>query len=182
MFAAIGGLLLWRTSEEHRSVWSSSPKNVLYAQAQIVIPFAVLMVCSGTMCFLVGNGWFFGFSVAWKIVIYSSVGMPFVFLLLFVLSAFVNYISLSWVSRSQIDTVQQMQVLAGLAGFMGLLYGTIFGIVGGNSCVTAMARMREKSYALPVGIVLGLLAGFVNVVLREIGGPRRKIKPKMDDI
>eukprot|EP00826_Nyctotherus_ovalis_P017310 TRINITY_DN15091_c0_g1_i3.p1 TRINITY_DN15091_c0_g1~~TRINITY_DN15091_c0_g1_i3.p1 ORF type:complete len:149 (-),score=7.73 TRINITY_DN15091_c0_g1_i3:53-499(-) len=134
------------------------------------------MICAGIGCCWLGDNWYLSISIPLRIAYCSGIAIPFVIMFAFLLCNGVTYVLLNHTANNLkpvAETTHQFALLVIVAVFMGVLYGLVFGITDCNSlpsCSKAFQSMLEDSYPYTVGLILGLLEGFVNEVMRENGG------------
>ncbi len=175
----MGGLVLWRTYSEATRVANdkvSRPTDNLFKQPKVLYVFACAAIASGLLCFVLQKDWFVGLNYLCKVPFYAMLGISFVFIVIFILSDCINYCSLTCSDTNTIpiiESAQQIYVLAGAAIAVGFLYGLIFGILDvedANMYRLSLVALKDESYCYPIGIVVGLVAGFLNQMMRENGG------------
>lgn len=144
------------------------------------------MLLAGAACLFLPRHWFIEVSLPQKMLVYSGIAVPCAFLLFFLFADCINYVSLNCYAGSinpVVGTVPQIWALTGMAIFVGLLYGTIFALVDSPSAhqyLLALVGMRDESYAVSIGVILGAIAGFLNDVLGEVDKSSGE-EPKAED-
>eukprot|EP00455_Lapot_gusevi_P020193 TRINITY_DN2145_c0_g1_i2.p2 TRINITY_DN2145_c0_g1~~TRINITY_DN2145_c0_g1_i2.p2 ORF type:complete len:237 (+),score=59.26 TRINITY_DN2145_c0_g1_i2:74-784(+) len=161
LFTLIGGLFLCRV----RSAGHPKP--------YVLVSFALLVLFSGILCFVLEKNWFSSIGAGAKIPLYSILGVSVTFALLFSIIDLLNYCCASWQgegTKPLIETETQVYLLAASALAMGSVFGLIFGLLDVEDEKLGSLRvalLREQSICYPIGVVLGGLAACANQYLRE---------------
>jgi len=167
LFIVVGGLILWRVSG-HEQVGDAAKKTQLSG-------FAVLIIASGVLCFLLDRNWFGSLSAMVRVPLYSVLGLSVAFALTFSIVDVVNWLmgfcQVSQVSKPLVESGNQVNLVLAVSLMMGLIFGFIFGAMDVPDAAGYQIRislMREENYCYPIGAVLGGLAGCGNEYFRQI--------------
>jgi len=140
--------------------------------------FAILIIVSGVLSFVLEKNWFVGFNPLTKIPFYGIVGAAISFCFVFAAVDLLNYMAGVFqneeTSKSIVDTPYQLYSLVILSLLMGAIYGFIFGsmdIEDANKFTVKMLLLKEEGYCFYIGIILGAVGGIVNEFFRKnLGG------------
>eukprot|EP01068_Selenidium_serpulae_P005552 Selendium_serpulae@DN4077_c1_g1_i2.p1 len=149
--------------------------------------FSLLIVTSGVLCFVLEKNWFIGLPTALKIPVYMLLGSSVSFALVFSLVDVVNYVLGFFQhqsARSLVESKQQVNMVVLVALVLGAIFGFIFGaldVAEENRYHVKLALMREEHLCLPLGLLVGGMAGFANEYIRESESYSRVLKSNFDD-
>lgn len=166
LFTAIGGVIVWRIRARAHPI-SSTMRTVL-------IGFAILVIASGSLCIFLDTHWFH-FRPLFKIPLYSLLGMSVCFAFTFSLMDLLNWLVGACQNNDSIALVEskeQVYLVLGTSIVMGFVFGLIFGIMDvedKHGWALRNALIHEEHYCLPVGLLIGGIAGYFNSVLRGDG-------------
>lgn len=172
LFVSVGGVILWRIS-------GRATEEAQDRKRQLTL-FAVLIIVSGVLCFLLERNWFVGLSRLAKLPIYVLLGVSVSFALMFSLVDLINYsigLMQHSLARPLVESKSQVYLVLGISLVKGALFGFIFGIMDVEDEVAyhiRLALLREEHYCYPIGGILGAMAGFGNEYLRQKENARNR--------
>lgn len=158
LFAAVGIIILIRVLRKGAA--SSKMRNML-------LFFSVLITVSGVMCVLLDENWF-SFSPPTKVPMFTVVGTSVCFAFVFSLLDLVNFTMVYLRSRALIENQTQIYLVLFSSCIMGAIYGFIFGMMDvedQRGLELRDALILEEEYCIPIGIVVGGLAGMGTHIL-----------------
>ncbi|CEL92515.1 unnamed protein product [Vitrella brassicaformis CCMP3155] len=165
LFITVGSVILWRILG-HANEEAQQRKKQLTG-------FAVMIVVSGLLCFVLERNWFVGLSPLAKVPLYTILGVSVAFALTFSVVDLINYF-LGFLqpngAKPLVESKSQVMLVLSIALVMGGLFGFIFGVMDVEDEVAyqiRLALLREEHYCYPIGALLGGLAGFGNEYLRQ---------------
>lgn len=160
LFLLIGGIIMYRVRT------GDHPRPALLAG------FAILVITSGLLCFILEEDWFVRLSPMTKLPVYTLLGVSICFALLFSLIDVINYCAtLCWPpeqTRPLVNTEAQIYLVVVTAVSMGLCFGFVFGLLDVEDEKLShikVALLREESICYPIGALLGALAAVINQFL-----------------
>eukprot|EP00916_Digyalum_oweni_P003697 GHVL01006598.1.p1 GENE.GHVL01006598.1~~GHVL01006598.1.p1 ORF type:complete len:237 (+),score=26.08 GHVL01006598.1:26-712(+) len=168
LFIAAGLIILWRVLGQ-----ASDENNPRKLQLTF---FAVMIVVSGVLCFILERNWFVGLSALTKLPLYTILGTSVSFALVFSAVDLLNYaIGLMQLSvvKPLVESQAQIYLVLVTAIAMGAIFGFIFGLMDVEDALKyqiRLALLREENFCYPVGAILGGLAGFGNEYIRQEEG------------
>jgi hypothetical protein len=174
LFLLIASLILYRVKA------GDHPKPC------VLISFAVLVLFSGFLCFILEKNWFVKIHYTWKIPLYSILGIAVTFALLFSIIDLINYccgLCQSENSKPLVETEIQVYLVVTTAVIMGFTFGLIFGLLDVEDAKLSELRvklLREESICYPIAAVLGGIAACLNQWLRE-RNEQYRFDPVADD-
>lgn len=148
LFCLIGGGMVYRSAQSVRM--------------ERMPPFAVLILTSGVMCFMLEDTWFRSLSMWTKLPVFSILGVSVCFSLLFSLLDVTNQCC---GSDAIIDSELQMQLLAVSSSLLGCICGTFFGLLDLEDKPLHLLRdalFRDHLLTYPFGALIGAAAGLLN--------------------
>ena len=164
LFTAIGGVIIWRIR--------SKAHPIAKMMRRILTGFAVMVIISGSLCIFLDTHWFH-FRAIYKIPLYSILGMSVCFAFTFSFMDLLNWLVGTCQNSDTIALVEskeQVHLVLGSSIIMGFIFGLIFGIMDvedKHGWALRNALIHEEHYCLPVGLVIGGVAGYLNSVLRR---------------
>eukprot|EP01067_Filipodium_phascolosomae_P006433 Filipodium_phascolosomae@DN4694_c0_g1_i1.p1 len=186
LFLSVGVLILWRvltigTSTSSAGGGSGSATATVTApnpgghkrRLQLML-FAMLIILSGFLCFILEKNWCVGLSSLTKIPLYTLLGVSVSFALVFSIVDLINYISGLFqapAAKPLVESQNQVYVVVLAALLMGGIFGFIFGVMDVEDVVSYQVRlalMREEHFCYPIGAVIGGACGFANEYVRTI--------------
>lgn len=181
LFMSVGGIIIYRLNGASFLSGSSSldadqtlllaPEDELRRKKQLTF-FASLILVSGFLCFLLEKNWFVGLSWTTKVPLYTILGVSVAFALVFSVVDLVNYVMgflRASVARPVVESSLQVYLIMTIALIMGATFGFIFGVMDIEDEIqyqVRLALLKEERTCLPIGAVLGAIAGFGNEFLR----------------
>lgn len=181
LFMSVGGIIIYRLNGA--AIFGSSNDNDA-DQALLLAPddeklrkkqltfFAGLICFSGFLCFILEKNWFVGLSATTKIPLYTVLGVSVAFALVFSLVDLVNYLMgflQASIARPIVESTHQVYLIMSIALVMGASFGFIFGAMDVEDEIqyqVRLALLKEERTCLPIGALLGAVAGFGNEFLR----------------
>jgi hypothetical protein len=145
-------------------VYKQSPKS---ASKKIFLPFGLLIVLSGILCFVLEENWIFRLKPHSKIPLYGILGISVSFALNFAIVDIVNYAYAYFgqTGRPAIENKRQVISIVGITSAMGAIFGVVYGVVDYEDeemYHKKLDLMKEEFYCFPIGGILGALAGGIN--------------------
>ena len=181
LFMSVGGIIMYRlngsallgsvTENDADQALLLAPEDEKRRKKQLTF-FAGLICFSGLLCFVLEKNWFVGLSVTAKIPLYTILGISVAFALVFSLVDLVNYLMgflRASVARPIVESSHQVYLIMTIALVMGASFGFIFGAMDVEDEIqyqVRLALLKEEKTCLPIGAVLGAIAGFGNEYLR----------------
>jgi len=160
LFIVIAAVLLWRVrTGDHPHPW-------------VLAGFSTLVLLSGFICFFLEAGWFINMKPAWKVPLYSILGVSLCFALMFSIIDLINYCTdceCCRMPKALIETETQVYLVVGTAMVMGFMFGFVFGLFDVEDEKLSnlkVALMREESICYPIGLALGGISAAINQYLR----------------
>lgn len=142
--------------------------------------FALSIILSGLLCFILERNWFTDLPLLLKTIVYTIIGISVSFALTFSIVDIVNYfigllestIAKPLVeSKSQVtDHFKQVYLVLFTSIVMGAIFGFIFGLMDVEDELIyhmQLTLLKEEHYCYPIGAMLGGIAGFGNEYLRQ---------------
>ncbi len=181
LFMSVGGIIVYRLNGA--SLFPAGGQNDA-DQALILAPedekqrkkqltfFAGLICFSGLLCFILEKNWFVGLSATMKVPLYTILGISVAFALVFSVVDLVNYLMgflRASVARPIVESPHQVYLIMTVAMLMGATFGFIFGVMDVEDEIqyqVRLALLKEEKTCLPIGALLGAIAGFGNEYLR----------------
>lgn len=182
LFMSVGGIIIYRLNGA--ALFNSADVTNDADQALLLAPedeqkrkkqltfFACLILVSGFLCFILEKNWFIGLSWTTKVPLYTILGVSVAFALVFSVVDLVNYMMgflRASVARPVVESSHQVYLIMTIALIMGATFGFIFGIMDIEDEIqyqVRLALLKEERTCLPIGAVLGAIAGFGNEYLR----------------
>ena len=183
LFMSVGGIIIYRlnglslltgantdSSEADQSLLLA-PEDEQKRKKQLTF-FACLILFSGFLCFILEKNWFVGLSWTTKVPLYTILGVSVAFALVFSMVDLVNYLMgflRASVARPVVESSHQVYLIMTIALVMGATFGFIFGVMDIEDEIqyqVRLALLKEERTCLPIGAVLGAIAGFGNEYLR----------------
>lgn len=145
-------------------VYRQSPSN---ASKKFFLPFGLLIVLSGIICFVLEENWIFKLKPHSKIPLYGILGISVCFALNFAIVDVLNYVYEYLVhnGRPVIENKRQIISIVALTSLMGAVFGVVFGVVDYEDeemYHKKLDLMKEEFYCFPIGGVLGAVSGGIN--------------------
>eukprot|EP01068_Selenidium_serpulae_P005551 Selendium_serpulae@DN4077_c1_g1_i1.p1 len=184
VFIMVGLIIFWRISSG--AAMPHGAQSLAPRKRQLMF-FSLLIVTSGVLCFVLEKNWFIGLPTALKIPVYMLLGSSVSFALVFSLVDVVNYVLGFFQhqsARSLVESKQQVNMVVLVALVLGAIFGFIFGaldVAEENRYHVKLALMREEHLCLPLGLLVGGMAGFANEYIRESESYSRVLKSNFDD-
>ncbi len=181
LFMSVGGIIIYRLNGA--SLFGGAAENDA-DQALLLAPedeqkrkkqltfFASLILVSGFLCFVLEKNWFVGLSWIAKIPLYTVLGIAVTFALVFSVVDLINYAMgflRAAVARPVVESSHQVYLIMSIALVMGATFGFIFGAMDIEDEIqyqVRLALLKEERTCLPIGAILGAVAGFGNEYLR----------------
>jgi len=180
LFIAVGVIILWRILGQD-GVSDGQGKRM-----QLTV-FALLIIISGVVCFVLERNWFVGLTPLSKVPLYTILGVSVAFALTFSVVDLINYVlgflQVS-IAKPLVESTSQVYAVLMVALVMGGIFGFIFGVMDVEDEVSyqiRLALLREEHYCYPIGAVLGGVAGFANEYLAEKENRYHSTNPEFDD-
>lgn len=152
----LGSLITFRVYKQSPSV----------AVKRFFLPFGLLIVLSGIICFVLEENWIFKLKPHSKIPLYGILGISVSFALNFAIVDLLNYIfSYLRGGRPIIENSKQVLCIVLMTSAMGAVFGIVFGIVDFEDEEVyhdKLNLMKEESICFPIGGILGAIAGGLN--------------------
>ena len=181
LFMSVGGIIIYRlngaaifgaaSSNDADEALLLAPEEEKLRKKQLTF-FAGLICFSGFLCFVLEKNWFVGLSATTKIPLYTVLGISVAFALVFSLVDLVNYLMgflRASIARPIVESTHQVYLIMSIALVMGAAFGFIFGAMDVEDEIqyqVRLALLKEERTCLPIGAVLGAIAGFGNEFLR----------------
>ena len=181
LFMSVGGIIIYRLngatlfgspSAESDQSYSLAPEDEVRRKKQLNF-FAGLICVSGFLCFILEKNWFVGLSSTSKIPLYTILGVSVAFALVFSIVDLVNYLMgflRASVARPVVESPHQVYLVMTIALIMGATFGFIFGVMDIEDEIqyqVRLALLKEERTCIPIGAVLGAIAGFGNEYIRQ---------------
>ena len=179
LFMSVGGIIIYRLNGT--SLFNSNsdadqtlllmPEDERKRKKQLTF-FAYLILVSGFLCFILEKNWFVGFSWIAKIPLYTVLGVSVTFALVFSVVDLINYLMgflQASAARPVVESSHQVYFIITIALVMGAIFGFIFGAMDIEDEVqyqVRLALLKEERTCLPIGALLGAVAGFGNEYIR----------------
>ena len=181
LFMSVGGIIIYRLNGS--SLFGSNASNDA-DQALLLMPederkrkkqltfFASLILVSGFLCFILEKNWFVGLSWIAKIPLYTVLGISVTFALVFSVVDLINYLMgflRASAARPVVESSHQVYFIMTVALVMGAVFGFIFGAMDIEDEIqyqVRLALLKEERTCLPIGALLGAVAGFGNEYIR----------------
>eukprot|EP01006_Ploeotia_vitrea_P033475 TRINITY_DN65549_c9_g8_i2.p1 TRINITY_DN65549_c9_g8~~TRINITY_DN65549_c9_g8_i2.p1 ORF type:complete len:831 (-),score=336.35 TRINITY_DN65549_c9_g8_i2:26-2476(-) len=175
MFIIIGGIIFWQTVSHHFD-WRANRFVGDWSHFLLLLLYALLVVASGVICFLLERDWSHSMSVHSKVPLYAILGVALCFSFVFVVVDLFNRVpnlliaacadSKFHVLRTPplVESHMQVRLLACTATISGLYFGYVFGMldvedVGRNHI--ELALQKDNLYCYPLGGLLGGLSALL---------------------
>ena len=182
LFMSVGGIIMYRLngaalfggavdSNDADQALLLAPDDEKRRKKQLTF-FAGLICFSGFLCFVLEKNWFVGLGSTIKIPLYTILGISVAFALVFSLVDLVNYVMgflRASIARPIVESSHQVYLIMSIALVMGAMFGFIFGAMDVEDEIqyqVRLALLKEEKTCLPIGAVLGAIAGFGNEFLR----------------
>lgn len=182
LFMSVGGIIIYRlngaalfnaadVTNDADQALLLAPEDERKRKKQLTF-FACLILVSGFLCFILEKNWFIGLSWTTKVPLYTILGVSVAFALVFSVVDLVNYMMgflRASVARPVVESSHQVYLIMTIALIMGATFGFIFGIMDIEDEIqyqVRLALLKEERTCLPIGAVLGAIAGFGNEYLR----------------
>lgn len=180
LFMSVGGIIVYRLNgaglwgnlnSEADQALMMAPEDELQRKKQLTF-FAGLICLSGLLCFILEKNWFVGLSPTMKVPLYTILGISVAFALVFSVVDLVNYMMgflRASVARPIVESPHQVYLIMTVAMVMGATFGFIFGVMDVEDEIqyqVRLALLKEEKTCLPIGALLGAIAGFGNEYLR----------------
>jgi MFS family permease len=182
LFMSVGGIIIYRlngaalfpsndVANEADQALLLAPEDEVRRKKQLTF-FACLILFSGFLCFILEKNWFVGLSWVSKIPLYTILGISVAFALVFSVVDLVNYMMgflRASVARPVVESSHQVYLIMSIALIMGATFGFIFGVMDIEDEIqyqVRLALLKEERTCLPIGGLLGAIAGFGNEYLR----------------
>jgi hypothetical protein len=185
LFMSVGGIIIYRlngsalfggpSSSDNSPAdhsFSLAPEDEVRRKKQLNF-FAGLICVSGFLCFILEKNWFLGLSSTAKIPLYTVLGVSVAFALVFSIVDLVNYLMgflRASVARPVVESPHQVYLVMTIALIMGATFGFIFGVMDIEDEIqyqVRLALLKEERTCVPIGAVLGAIAGFGNEYIRQ---------------
>lgn len=151
----LGGVITFR-------VYKQSPSQVT---KKFFLPFGLLIVISGVICFVLEENWIFKLKPHSKIPLYGILGLSVSFALNFAIVDLLNFIFAYFNTRPVIENKRQVACIVLMTSVMGAVFGIVFGIVDFEDeelYHKKLDLMTEESICFPIGGLLGAVTGGLN--------------------
>lgn len=181
LFMSVGGIIVYRlngaalfgglSSNDADQALMLAPEDEQQRKKQLTF-FAGLICFSGLLCFILEKNWFVGLSPTMKVPLYTILGISVAFALVFSVVDLVNYLMgflRASVARPIVESPHQVYLIMTVALMMGATFGFIFGVMDVEDEIqyqVRLALLKEERTCLPIGALLGAIAGFGNEYLR----------------
>jgi hypothetical protein len=186
LFMSVGGIIIYRLNGSTLFGSSSSdssgggadesfllaPEDEKRRKKQLTF-FASLICFSGFLCFILEKNWFVGLSPATKVPLYTILGVSVAFALVFSIVDLVNYLMgflRASIARPVVESSHQVYLIMTIAMVMGATFGFIFGVMDIEDEIqyqVRLALLKEERTCIPIGAILGAVAGFGNEYIRQ---------------
>jgi len=186
LFMSVGGIIIYRLNGSTLFSGNTNTDNVGEAdQAFLLAPedekrrkkqltfFASLICFSGFLCFILEKNWFVGLSPTTKVPLYTILGVSVAFALVFSIVDLVNYLMgflRASIARPIVESSHQVYLIMTIAMVMGACFGFIFGVMDIEDEIqyqVRLALLKEERTCIPIGAILGAIAGFGNEYIRQ---------------
>mmetsp|Transcript_79429 Transcript_79429/g.182071 ORF Transcript_79429/g.182071 Transcript_79429/m.182071 type:complete len:248 (+) Transcript_79429:50-793(+) len=171
LFMSVGVLILYRI-QQGPNPGELPPDAGGTRKAQLTV-FALIIILSGVLCFVLERNWFVALSPVSKVPLYSLLGVAVAFALTFSIMDLLNYVlgflQGSSSSKPLLASASQVTLVLCVALVMGACYGFVFGLMDVEDEVSyqiRLALLREEHYCFPIGAVLGGIGGVGNEYIR----------------
>ena len=182
LFISVGGIIIYRLNGG--SLFGARADASDVDQALLLMPedekrrkkqltfFASLIHVSGFLCFILEKNWFAYLSWTAKIPLYTVLGIAVTFALVFSVVDLINYVMgflRASAARPVVESSHQVYFIMTVALVMGAAFGFIFGAMDIEDEIQyqiRLALLKEERTCLPIGAILGGLAGFGNEYIR----------------
>ena len=176
-------------------VQSKSKSNQLPENLRsMLLVFSSLVIFSGFLCMILDEHWF-SFAATIKVPLYTIVGMSvcfaFTYSLLDVVNAMYGHFSdgapnsEGTTTSSMIGSEDQVHLILLTSIVMGACFGMIFGLMDVEDQRGLQLRdalIEDEEYCIPVGIILGGVAGIYNqILLGDTVSKRRSLRSDFND-
>jgi hypothetical protein len=179
LFISVGGIIVYRLNgaailggvSDADQALMLAPEDEQQRKKQLTF-FAALICFSGFLCFILEKNWFVGLSPSMKVPLYTILGISVAFALVFSVVDLVNYLMgflRASVARPIVESPHQVYLIMTIAMAMGATFGFIFGVMDVEDEIqyqVRLALLKEERTCLPIGALLGAIAGFGNEYLR----------------
>lgn len=166
LFIAVGVIILWRILGQESTDGTQTKRLQLTC-------FAILIILSGLVCFVLERNWFVGLTALSKVPLYTILGVSVAFALTFSVVDLINYVlgflQVS-IAKPLVESTSQVYSVLMLALVMGGIFGFVFGMMDVEDEVSYqmdLSLKREESYCYPIGAVLGCAGGVMNEYFRK---------------
>ena len=182
LFISVGGIIIYRLNGG--ALFGSRGGDSDADQALLLMPedekrrkkqltfFASLILVSGFLCFILEKNWFAYLTWTAKIPLYTILGIAVTFALVFSVVDLINYVMgflRASAARPVVESSHQVYFIMTVALVMGAAFGFIFGAMDIEDEIQyqiRLALLKEERTCLPIGAILGALAGFGNEYIR----------------
>ena len=176
-------------------VQSKSKSNQLPENLRsMLLVFSSLVIFSGFLCMILDEHWF-SFAATIKVPLYTIVGMSVCFAFTYSLLDVVNAMyahfsdgapnSEGTTTSSMIGSEDQVHLILLTSLVMGACFGMIFGLMDVEDQRGLQLRdalIEDEEYCIPVGIILGGVAGIYNqILLGDTVSKRRSLRSDFND-
>lgn len=176
-------------------VQNKTKKNQLPENLKsMLVMFSSLVIVSGFLCMILDEYWF-DFAATIKVPLYTIVGMSVCFAFTFSLLDVINVMTVhcnggapngdGTTSSSIIGSQDQVHLILLTSIVMGACFGMVFGLMDVEDQRGLQLRdalIEDEEYCIPIGVVLGGVAGIYNqVLLRETVTTRRSRRSDFND-
>ena len=172
-FIALGVIIGWR-------VWvpdAESPDRSSLLK-QLTGCFAVMVVATGIFCFFLDKYWFSALPPGCKIPMYACLGSSITYALCFAVTDMLNqgvnecrccHRGEEGAVTRLVSTPMQLWSLMGIGMISGGFYGYLFGVIDVEDDDAFHDKFKEQElFSIPLGLVLGGIAGWANDKYRHI--------------
>ncbi len=188
LFAIIGVAIMMRVQSKSKN--NQLPENL----RSMLLVFSSLVIVSGFLCMILDEHWF-SFAATIKVPLYTIVGMSvcfaFTYSLLDVVNAMYGHFSdgapngEGTTTSSMIGSEDQVHLILLTSIVMGACFGMIFGLMDVEDQRGLQLRdalIEDEEYCIPVGIILGGVAGIYNqILLGDTVSKRRSLRSDFND-
>eukprot|EP00743_Colponemidia_sp_Colp-15_P002609 GILK01002826.1.p1 GENE.GILK01002826.1~~GILK01002826.1.p1 ORF type:complete len:244 (+),score=18.59 GILK01002826.1:61-792(+) len=167
VFLVVGGVILWRVQ------WADHQFEVSRIKKPFLLAFAIMVMLSGALCFVLEKNWFVGLSSVSKIPLYALLGISVCFALTFSIVDLLNYfmgLCQPVHVKPLVESTSQVYLVLTTAVSMGAIFGFIFGLMDiedQDMLHLRSALLTEQRYCYPIGLLVGGLSGTINEYLRS---------------
>lgn len=189
IFGICGSFMLYRARKELSDNNNIDPDNTFMKKEknQFYLLASVIVLLSSILCFFLDTKWPNRVNFVFRIPIYVTIGTALCFTIIFGILDIVNFCLSYFQSQNALNIVEsQDQIISILINCFttGGIYGFIFSFLDiEDRLIYEIPNyfFFEERLCVPIGIVSGVIGGFVNEVLRHNVGRFQMVIDSKDD-